>query len=206
MISIKNYNTLCFEYHKDTIAKLNSIFMFKELKKYVEVPSLITIDLYDFNDLFIDKDIILTMQKTYRLDNFHFTSKISDNSYLFVGIDGNKNLDLKTVDTIIDEIKRNCNNVRVLYATNYDDTFCDGSFKLNIINTIEIQNSNQNNNIEMVIEPEKNIQVTYKLEEIYKSCKEVDDFSINYIQSLTDVGFVECSKIHQILLKMKTGD
>lgn len=206
MISIKNYYTLCFEYHKDTITKLNSIFMFKDLKKYVEVPSLITIDLYDFNDLFIDKDIILTMQKTYRLDNFHFTSKISDNSYLFVGIDGNKNLDLKTVDKIIDEIKRNCNNVRVLYATNYDDTFCDGSFKLNIINTIEIQNSNQNNNIEMVIEPEKNIQVNYNLEDIYKSCREVDDFSINYIQSITDVGFVECSKIHQILLKMKTGD
>lgn len=120
----------------ETIKKLKSIFMLDEIKKYVEIPSLINIDAFDLNNLFLDKKVIFSKQGMYRLQKFKFSYKIPENTSLFVGIDGNRNMDLKMIDKIIDEIKRNVVNVEVLYSTYYDDTLRDGLVRLNLINTM----------------------------------------------------------------------
>lgn len=189
-------------YHEETIRKLESIFMFKEIKKYVEVPSLINIDLFNLNDLFLGKEIILVKQGTYCLDEFDFSSRIPENSLLFVGIDANQSINLKMVDKIIDEIKSKCSNVEIAYATYFDNTLRDGLFKLNIINTIVTSDDNFNGVIEIVIDEEEKELANYDLDEIYRKCQSANDFSINYIQEITNVGFGECFKIKQKIKSM----
>lgn len=120
----------------ETIKKLKSIFMLDEIKRYTEIPSLINIDVFDLNNLFLDKKVIFSKQGIYRLEMFKFSYKIPENTSLFVGIDGNRNMDLKMIDKIIDEIRRNVVNVEVSYATYYDDALRDGLVRLNLINTM----------------------------------------------------------------------
>lgn len=180
------------------------------------------------------KPISLAKQGTYCLDKFVFSSIIPEKSYLFVGVDGN-NMDLKMVDKIIDEIRKNAVNVEILYATYYDDTLRDGLFRLNLINIIDSKNDNYNKTCEInitdedyeklndtkinnvfysneIIEPDQTDNTVENikdkecnLNDILKQCKDNNNFSINFIQSITNLGFIECSRIQQKLLKIRDG-
>jgi len=191
MDEIKFYNL-----SDETIKKLKSIFMLDEIKRYVEIPSLINIDAFDLNNLFLDKKVIFSKQGIYRLEKFKFSYKIPGNTSLFVGIDGNRNMDLKMIDKIIDEIRQNVVNVEVLYSTYYDDTLRDGLVRLNLINTMVTEKESDELNFNDEDYEKLALEIAEKLSPIH-------DLSGNDKERLKELGLLEefCSYKDKVVLK-----
>lgn len=180
----KMNNREFFNLSDETIKKLKSIFMLDEIKRYTEIPSLINIDVFDLNNLFTDKEVIFSKQGIYRLEKFKFIYKIPENTHLFVGIDGNRNIDLKMVDKIIDEIRQNVVNVEILYATYYDDTLRDGLVRLNLINTMVTEKES----IELNFNDEDYKKLAL---EIAEKLSPIHDLSENDKERLKELGLLE---------------
>lgn len=173
-----------FNLSDETIKKLKSIFMLDEIKRYTEIPSLINIDVSDLNNLFLDKEVIFSKRGIYHLEMFKFSYKIPEYTSLFVGIDGNRNMDLKMIDKIIDEIRQNVVNVEILYATYYDDTLRDGLVRLNLINTMVTEKESIKLNFNDEDYEKLALEIAEKLSPIH-------DLSENDKERLKELGLLE---------------
>ena len=71
--------------------------------------------------------------------------------------------------------------------------------RLVIINTVD-NIETENETIESI---DNTIDKEYDLDDILKKCKENNNYSINFIQNITNLGFNECHRIKEKLMEIK---
>ena len=169
------------------------------LENYLEICGLINIDFDDIINVVHKRKIVNYYNGNVNFNNpIYFNFNEANDSMTLLIIEANSKLTLKRVDEVLIILKEKLKNTSIIYGTYVNERIEDNQARLLIINTIAETYETLLESINI----EKELNKDYNLDDIIRQCKENNNYSINFIQSITNLGFCECQKIKDKILNL----
>ncbi len=165
------------------------------IDNYLESYSIISIDFDDIIHVVHERKIVNYYNGNINLNNpisFNFIETTDSRTILIV--ESNSNIKMSDINKVIDTVKEKIKNTCIIFARYNNDRLEDNQIKVLIINTIAEDGKGDSTVVE------KEIDKDYNLDDIAKLCKENNNYSINFIQSITNLGFCKCQIIRNKIL------
>ena len=180
--------------------KLKSLGLLEVTKYYLEKDGIINVDCEDVNFLISGKKIINYFYGSINLrEDIHFNFVKKEKSNTILLIESGQSISLRDVEKVVNSVRTTLNDTNIIYGAYINDEIVYNQARVLIINTIDEAKVEVEETLKTVT---VNKDSNYDIHEIAKICKENNNYSVNFIQTITNFGFNKSLKIKTEVLEL----